>query len=311
MTDFLIGSGHLEVGDGHAIYWEEWGAPDGVPVVCLHGGPGAGFNDTHKALFDPAKHRVLFHDQRGCGRSTPTGRLEHNTSAELVADIDALMTHRGWADAHVAGGSWGSTLSLLFAIAHPGRVRGLLLWSVYLMRGQDEDWVALGGPRTHFPEEWEAFIGLVPADRRSSGREITLWYAERIRSADPAEAERYARAWITWELTLCSLDYDARSVAHAVATDENMLACAIIETHFIGNGGFIPENHILESIGTIQHLPCRVVQGRFDMCTPPYQAFDLARAYGKSLDLAIVNAGHLRTEPALKAGLQAVINGLG
>ncbi|MEV6633179.1 prolyl aminopeptidase [Actinoplanes sp. NPDC051470] len=304
MTGAVLDSGHLEVGDGHALYWEEWGAPDGVPVVCLHGGPGAAFNDTHKLLFDPARHRVLFFDQRGCGRSTPTGSVEHNTSADLVADIDALMTHRGWDTAHVAGGSWGSTLSLLFAIAHPARVRSLLLWSIYLLRRQDDEWLTLGGPRTHFPAEWETFIAPVPADRRSSGKQIIDWYAGKFRSPDPAEALRYARAWVTWELTLCSMNYDAAAVARYVDEDDNTVACAIIETHFVGNSGFVPENFILDSLDAVRHLPCRVVQGRFDMCTPPVEAYDLARAYGENLTLEMVNAGHLRTEPELMAALR-------
>jgi proline iminopeptidase len=310
MSEDLLGSGHLEVGDGHTLYWEEWGAADGVPVVCLHGGPGAGFNDSHKALFDVTRHRVLFFDQRGCGRSTPSGRLEHNTSAALVADIVTLMDHRGWDTAHVAGGSWGSTLALLFAIAHPERVRSLLLWSVYLMRERDDAWVTLGGPRTHFPAEWETFVGPVPAGLRSRGKDITHWYAERMRSADPDEALRHARAWVTWELTLCSVTYDPSALARVVEADSNTVNCALIETHFLGNSGFIPENHILDSIGRIQHLPCRVVQGRWDMCTPPYEAHDLASAYGENLKLLIVNAGHLRTEPELMTGLRAAAGAL-
>jgi proline iminopeptidase len=305
--EHLLGSGHLEVGDGHAIYWEEWGAPDGVPVVCLHGGPGAGFNDTHKALFDPAKHRVLLHDQRGCGRSTPAGSVEHNTSAGLIADIDALMRHRGWSTAHFAGGSWGSTLSLLFAIEHPSRVRGLVLWSIYLMREQDSDWVALGGPRMHFPDEWERFIAPVPAEHRGSGQQVTRWYGEKVRSADPLP---WARAWNTWEGQLVTLHHDADEIARTIADDPNTLPCAILETHFIGNGGFVPENHILDSLDRVRHLPCTVVQGRFDMCTPPVQAVDLARAYGPNLSLTIVNAGHLRTEPAMMRALRAAFGGL-
>ncbi|MFG1604592.1 prolyl aminopeptidase [Actinoplanes sp. NPDC049265] len=307
MSDHLIDSGHLPVGNGHEIYWEEWGAPDGVPVVCLHGGPGAGFNDTHKLLFDPERHRVLFHDQRGCGRSTPTAGLEGNTSAHLVADIEALMTHRGWDTAHVAGGSWGSSLSLLFAIAHPDRVRGLLLWSVYLLRRQDDEWLTLGGPRTHFPAEWETFIAPVPAELRAGARQVTDWYAGKFQTPDGL---RYARMWATWELSLCSANYDAAAVTRFVETDDNTLTCAIIESHFVRNGGFVPENFLLDSLGAIRHLPCHVVQGRFDMCTPPVEAYDLARAYGENLSLVLVNAGHLRTEPALAAALREAAAGL-
>ena len=302
----MIASGHLDVGDGHSLYWEEWGNPAGVPVVCLHGGPGAAFNDSHKALFDPAVHRVLFHDQRGCGRSTPLASLEHNTTADLVADVDRLMTHRGFESAHVAGGSWGSTLSLFFALAHPARVRSLLLWAVWLTRREENDWVASGGPRRHFPREWERFISLVPESSRGSGQAITSYYADRIAGHDL----RHAREWTLWELSLCSLDYDPERLEREVAADPNTLASAAIETHFLRHGCFVSENHILDSIAAIRDIPCTVVQGRFDMCTPPATAYDLAAAYGPALTLQVVNAGHLRTEPALRAALTAAALGL-
>ena len=302
----MIASGHLDVGDGHSLYWERVGTPGAKPAVMLHGGPGAAFNDSHKALFDPAVHRVLFHDQRGCGRSTPFASLEHNTTADLVADVDRLMTHRGFESAHVAGGSWGSTLSLFFALAHPARVRSLLLWAVWLTRREENDWVASGGPRRHFPREWERFISLVPESSRGSGQAITSHYADRIAGHDL----RHAREWTLWELSLCSLDYDPERLEREVAADPNTLASAAIETHFLRHGCFVPENHILDSIAAIRDIPCTVVQGRFDMCTPPATAHDLAAAYGPALTLQVVNAGHLRTEPALRAALTAAALGL-
>jgi proline iminopeptidase len=301
--------GFLPVGDGHCIYWEDWGNPDGVPVMFLHGGPGQGFNDTHKTLFDPAVHHVLFHDQRGCGASRPFASTQHNTTQDLIGDIDLLMRYLGWESAHLAGGSWGCTLSLLYAIAHPERVRGMLLWGVYLARPFEDNWVCEGTGRFHFPTEWERFIGLVPPPHRTSGAAVMGHYAEQIRSRDPGVARKFAVEWTLWESVLCSIEYDPVRNEDAVTADPNTVAVALLETHYFLNGCFIPENHILDSIGAIRDIPCTVVQGRFDMCTPPVSAYDLARTYGANLSLRLVNAGHLRTDremrPALRAALSA------
>jgi proline iminopeptidase len=310
VTDFRNGGGFLDVGDGHSLYWEDWGNPAGVPVVCLHGGPGAGFNASHKALFDPAVHHVLFHDQRGSGRSTPFAGAAHNTTQHLIADIEALMGHAGWESAHIAGGSWGSTLGLLFAITHPRRVRSLLLWGIYLARQFENDWANEGFPRFHFPVEWERFIAPVPPQHRTDGNSIMEYYARRMRDSDPGTARRFAVEWTRWETTLISIDYDPAAVDRDLAAEPSTVGTALLETHYFRNGCFIPENHILDSIAAIRHLPCSVTQGRFDMCTPPISAHDLARAYGDSLTLRWVNAGHLRTDPEMLAALRAAANAL-
>jgi proline iminopeptidase len=304
VSDSLNASGFLDVGDGHSVYFEDWGNPAGVPVVCLHGGPGAGFNDSHKALFDPAVHHVLFHDQRGSGRSTPAAGTGHNTTQHLIGDITLLMDQAGWDSAHVAGGSWGSTLSLLFALAHPRRARSLLLWAVYLTRKFENNWVTEGFPRFHFPAEWERFIGLVPPEHRGDGDAVMAYYAERMRDGDPATARRFAVEWTLWESVLTTIDYEPADATREVTGDDSMVGIALLETHYFRNGCFIPENHILASIAAIRHLPCTVVQGRFDMCTPPVSAYDLARAYGDRLTLHWVNAGHLRTDPQMLAALR-------
>jgi proline iminopeptidase len=304
MRSAVLDHGHLPVGNGHALYWQRWGNAGGVPVVFLHGGPGAGFHDSHKALFDPERHHVLFFDQRGCGRSTPYGSLEHNTTADLVEDIARLMDHVGFGTAHIAGGSWGSALTLAFAIARPERVRSLLVWSVYLARQSENDWVNEGRPRPFFPDEWDRFISQVPVDRRDSGDSVMRFYAEKFDSPDPVEAMEFAVEWTLWESCLLSIAYDSATVEDEVRSGENTLATAKLEAHYFLNGCFLPENDLLTSLDRIRHLSCQVVQGRFDMCTPPESAHELRDAYGSNLTLHVVNAGHLRSDPALREALQ-------
>jgi proline iminopeptidase len=310
VTDQVNDRGWLDVGGGHRIYWEDWGNPAGVPVLFLHGGPGAGFGDTHKQLFDARRHHVLFHDQRGCGRSTPTAGTEHNTTADLINDVEALRQHAGWTSAHLAGGSWGATLSLLYALAHPRRVRSLTLWSIFLARRFDNEWVMNGPPRFFFPSEWERFIGMVPAEHRGDAAAAIDYYDERLRHKDKNIAFRYAVEWTLWETALTSLDYDPDRNEREITADPATLSIARLEAHYFAHGSFIPENHILNEIAVLRDLPCTVVQGRFDMCTPPTGAYDLAREYGDELNLRWVNSGHLRTDPEMNAALRESLNAL-
>ncbi|MCG7207454.1 prolyl aminopeptidase [Streptomyces arenae] len=311
MSEFTTASGFLNVGDGHHLYWEDWGNPDGTPVMYLHGGPGASFQDDQKALFDPTAHRVLFFDQRGSGRSTPFASTENNTTAHLIGDIEKLLGHFGLDSVHVAGGSWGSALSLLYAIEYPERVRSLLIWSVYLVREFENRWVNEGFPRYQFPGEWERFISLVPEEHRVDGSSIMRFYAEKMRSDDEDEAARFAFEWTLWEMTLVSIQYDPAKLEAELREDRSMLSIALLETHYFTQGCFVPENHILDRIETLRHIPCQVVQGRFDMCTPAVSAYDLSRVYGDNLDLQWVNSGHLRTDPALFAALRQATARLG
>ncbi|MGI5133144.1 prolyl aminopeptidase [Pseudonocardia sp. CA-107938] len=304
-TDHVNRSGRLDVGDGHSLYWEDWGNPDAeLVVVHLHGGPGAGFSDSHKSLYDPARHRVVFHDQRGCGRSTPFAATEHNTSRHLVADVEALRRHLGLGRVVVAGGSWGSTLALLYAIAHPDAVRALLLWSIYLATQFESDWVNEGYPRHHLPAEWERFIGHVPAEHRGSGTSVMRFYADQLRSPDPARRQLFAREWTLWESALLSVQYDPTTLEAEIADDPATLSIAILETHYFLAGCFVPEGHILDNLPTITHIPAIAVHGRFDLCTPASSAHHLATAYGPRLDLRWANSGHLRTDPEMHAALR-------
>lgn len=297
--------GLLDVGDGHSVYWEDWGNPDAKPVFHLHGGPGSCFSDRHKSLYDPQKHRVIFHDQRGAGRSVPFAGTENNTSQLLVADIEKLRKHLAIEKMFVSGGSWGSTLSLLYAVAHPERVEGLMIWSVFLARQFEVDFVNEGYPRFFFPEAWERFISLVPETQRGTGTSVMKYYAEQMRSEDPKISSKYADEWTLWEATLLSIEYDPIELEEEVMGDKDNTAVARIETHYFLNQCFVPENYILDNIDRLKDIPCNLIHGRFDMCTPPISARDLQKAYGANLKLKWVNSGHYNTDPEMRAALCA------
>lgn len=295
--------------DGHRIYWEDWGNPDAKPIFALHGGPGGGFSDRHKLLFDSKIHRVIFHDQRGSGRSTPFASTENNTTQDLVKDIELLRTHLGLERIHVTGGSWGSALTLFYAIAHPERVDRMLIWSLFLARQFEVDFVNEGYPRYFFPDAWERFISLVPKGNRKTGDDVMRYYAEKIRSDDVAVATKYADEWTLWEITLCSIVYDPAVFEKETIGDKDNLAIARLETHYFLNKCFVPENYILDNIEKIKNIPCTLIQGRFDMCTPAISAFDLKKAYGEKLTLNVVNSSHLSTDPEMsKALIEAARN---
>ncbi|MEK7063306.1 MAG: prolyl aminopeptidase [Patescibacteria group bacterium] len=302
--------GYLSVGDGHTIYFEDWGNPKAVPIFALHGGPGTGFSKRHQKLFDPKKHRVIFHDQRGCGRSTPFASTKHNTTQDLIADIEKLREHLGIKKMYVAGGSWGSTLALFYAIAHPSRVKKLLIWSVWLARKFDTYFMAEGYPRHFFPAEWERFISVVPKQHRKNGESITRYYAAKIRSSSKQVASSYADLWAQWEGTLISINYNPKTLAADTrALSGESIPVSILETHYFLNHCFVPENYILANINKIKHIPCFVAHGYFDMCTPAVGAYDLAKAYGKKLKLMWTNSSHTTADPEMFKTLSAATRG--
>jgi proline iminopeptidase len=304
-------SGHLDVGDGHKIYWEDWGNPDAAPIMHLHGGPGSGFSDSHKLLYDPAVNRVIFHDQRGSGKSLPFASVKANTTQDLIEDIERLRGHLGIDKMYVAGGSWGSTLAMLYSIAHPKRVLALMMWGIYLLRRSETDYLYQGGPKETFPEAWQRFISLVPQKDRRTSMGVIKFYAGKIQSKDKKTAQKYAAEWTLWESSTVTLNYDRPAVEREVLEGDKYqqdfnLAIARMESHYFLNNCFVEDNFILKNISAIKHIPAYVVQGRFDMCTPPVSATDLAKAYGPNLRLQIVRAGHLRTEPETLSALRAI-----
>lgn len=297
--------GFLEVGDGHSLYWEDWGNPDAMPIFHLHGGPGSGFKDKHKLLYDPTKHRVIFHDQRGAGKSIPFASIEDNTSQHLIEDIEKLRKHFSIEKMHVSGGSWGSTLALLYALAHPEQVEHMMIWSLFLARQFEVDFVNEGIPQYFFPTEWKRFISLVPDDERGSGDSVMRYYAKQIHSRDESVAKKHANEWSLWEATLLSVLYNPLQVEKAIMEEKENTAVARLETHYFLQKCFVPENYILDNLSAIKHISCTLVHGRFDMCTPPVSAVDLQKAYGDNLSLVWVNSGHYNSDPEMSAALRA------
>jgi len=299
--------GFLET-DGHKIYWEDWGNLSATPILYFHGGPGGGCEEDDKLFFDPKKHRVIFHDQRGSGKSTPFASTENNTSQDLVNDAEKICVKLGLGNVYITGGSWGSTIALFYAIAHPERVKKIMVNGLFLARQFEVDFVNDGRLKYFFPEEWERFIKLVPLEHQKTGDDVMRFYAEKMRSADMEIAHKYANEWTLWEFSLCSINYNPVELEKIVMEGQNNLALAILETHYFLNKCFVPENYILDNIHKIKDIPCVVVQGRFDMCTPPISAYDLKNAYGEKLVLKWANAGHSFTDPEKAKILQESID---
>lgn len=300
----IINSGHLDVGDGHKLYWEDWGNPKATPIFHLHGGPGAGFNEGHKLLYNPARNRVIFHDQRGSGQSIPAGELKDNKTQDLISDIEKLREYLQIQTMHVAGGSWGATLALLYAINHPDRVKRMMLWGIFLARQFEIDLITFGYAKYNLPEAWERYINHVPKNQRSSAKGVMQFYFDKICSDNPEEAKRYADEWALWDTSLVFMNYDWQQIQREVLGSRQNIIMGKLTLYYFLNGCFIPENFILDNIKTIQNIPCAAIQGRFDFCTPPISAYDLSKAYGKNLDLKWVISGHIRSEPEMLKALQ-------
>ncbi len=283
------------VGDGHVLYLEQCGNPDGVPVVFLHGGPGAGLASYHRRFFDPARWHIVLFDQRGAGRSTPFAGLEANTTQDLVADIERIRAHFGIERWLVFGGSWGSTLALAYAETHPDSVSGLVLRGIFLARPEEVRWFyEEGGASRILPEKWRRFESLVPPDERGAMVEA---YWRRLTSDDESVRVAAARAWGAWEggaLTLAeSPETEAEFAAPHVA-----VSLARIEAHYFRNHAFLEPDQLLRDIGRIRHLPATIVHGRYDLVCPMQSAFDLYEAWPEAA-FHVVLAGHAATEPAI------------
>jgi proline iminopeptidase len=289
-------SGHLDVGDGHQVYYEDCGNPDGKPVVFVHGGPGGGITGTYRRLFDPAAYRIILFDQRGCGASTPHASLEANTTWHLVADMERIREHLGVERWQVFGGSWGSTLALAYAETHPERVTELVLRGVFLLRRSEIDWYYRGGAAAIFPDEWEKFSAPIPKDER--GDMIAAYYRRLTGDNRDARIEA-ARAWSMWEGATISLLPNPGRV-EGFGNEHFAEAFARIECHYFINGGFMEsDGWLLENASRIRHIPGVIVQGRYDMATPVTSAWDLHKAWPEA-DLRLVSdAGHAFSEPGI------------
>ena len=294
-------SGMLDVGDGHSLYWELSGNPNGKPVVFLHGGPGGGSSPEHRRQFNPEKYKILVFDQRGCGQSTPFASLEANTTWHLVEDIEKLRTEVAKVDKWlVFGGSWGSTLSLAYAQAYPERATELVLRGIFLFHQNELDWLYRYGASELFPEGWDDFAGLVPIDER---RDLVSAYRRRLTANDPATQLAAAKAWSTWEGLTVTLLPDAEMLAE-FTEDSRAIAIARIENHYMANKGWLEEGQLLKGAAEkLRGIPGVIVQGRHDCCTPPSAAWKLKQAWPE-VDLQIVpDGGHLYSEPGILDGL--------
>lgn len=288
-------TGMLEVGDGHTLYWEESGNPQGLPVLFVHGGPGAGTAPAYRRFFDPAFWRIILFDQRGCGRSTPAGSIEANTTLHLISDMEALRRHLDVAKWVLFGGSWGSTLALAYGQAHPGRVLAFVLRGVFLFRRAETDWF-MRGMGTFFPEAHRRFLAPIAADEPDP---LAAYY-HRLTDPDPAVHMPAARIWCAYEEACARLIPRADSAAGETAA---CLAMARIECHYMVHDGFLAPNQLLDDMGRIEHLPALIVQGRYDMVCPPVSADDLASHWPRASLTMVADAGHSAMEPGIRLGL--------
>ncbi|TYB35389.1 prolyl aminopeptidase [Micromonospora sp. AP08] len=285
----------IAVGDGHQLYVEEVGTPDGVPVVFLHGGPGGGLVPAARRFFDPRRYRAVLFDQRGAGRSTPFGELRANTTGHLVGDLETIRERLGIDSWLVFGGSWGVTLGLAYAQAHPDRVTGLVLRGVLLLRRSERNWFYQGGLRHLQPDEWDRFVAPIPVAERD---DVLAAYHRRLHGPDEAQARACAVAWGRWEAVNSSLRPDPGVLAHFTA-EEQALPIARILSHYAVHGGFLAESQLLDGVDRIRHLPAVIINGRYDLCCPPVSAYDLARRWPEAELRIVPDAGHSAAEPGI------------
>ena len=291
-------TGFLPLPDGHTMYWEQVGNPRGVAVLFLHGGPGAGAGIIHRRFFDPAFWRVVIFDQRGAGRSRPLGRLEANTTPHLVEDIETLRRYLGVEKFLLFGGSWGSTLALAYAQAHPDRVAGCVLRGIFLGRQAEVDWF-MQGAAAIFPEAHAAFTSFLPEPERA---DLLANYLRRLNDPDPAIHLPAARAWSVYEGS-CSTLLPSPEMVASFAQDRTALGLARIEAHYFVNDLFLPPGGLLAHMHRIAAIPADIVQGRYDMVCPPTSALDLAAAWPAARLTIIPDAGHSALEPGIRRAL--------
>lgn len=287
-------AGMLALDGLHHMYWEVSGNPNGKPVVFLHGGPGAGASPAHRRFFDPRHYRIIIFDQRGAGRSTPLGALTDNTTPHLIADMEILRRHLQIENWLVFGGSWGSTLALAYAEAHPARCAGLILRGIFLCRKSEIDWF-LYDLKNLFPESWRSFAGHIPESERDH---LLKAYYRRLTDPDPAIHMPAARAWSRYEGSCSTLMPSPETVAY-FGGDVVALGLARIEAHYFTHDIFLPVNALLDNVSRIRNIPGVIVQGRYDAVCPVISADDLHRAWPEAEYHIVPDAGHAAWEPGI------------
>lgn len=300
----------LAVTPPHEIYIEESGNPAGIPILYVHGGPGTGASEDSRRYFDPKIYRIILFDQRGSGRSTPTAELKNNTTQDLIADMEAIRKMLQIEKWILFGGSWGSTLSLIYAETYSQHVNGLILRGIFLGRLEELSWLYShdGGAREIFPDYWEDFLAPIPKEYRHSP---LPFYSELLNSNDKQLRLKAARSWSLWEGRMLSVQ-PRPDLVEKISQDDTAINFARIGCHYMMNDCFLEHNQILRDINKIQNLPGIIVQGRYDIVCPLISAWDLHKAWPKSQLKIIEASGHSSSEPGITDGLitatQTIIN---
>ncbi len=290
----------LKVSDLHTIHIEESGNINGKPVIFLHGGPGGGIEPVYRQYFDPEKWRIIIFDQRGCGQSTPHAELQENTTWDLIADIEKVREHLEIDKWVVFGGSWGSTLSLSYAITHPDRCKALVLRGIFMIRKKEINWFYQDGTSNIYPDAWEHYLRPIPEDER---HDLVAAYYKRLTSNDDSVRIEAAKAWSIWEASTSKLIQSEESI-HAFEDAKVAEAFARIECHYFTNRGFFDTDEwLLENVDKIRHIPTVIVQGRYDVVCPMISAWELHRAFPEADFEIVQDAGHSMTEKGIAAKL--------
>lgn len=293
----------LAVDPPHELYVEESGNPDGIPVLVVHGGPGGGCEDYYRRFFDAERYRIILMDQRGSGRSSPLAEFEGNTTQKLVEDMETVRSFLGISQWILFGGSWGSTLSLVYAQSHPDKVLGLVLRGVFLCRPRDIQWFYQEGASRVFPDYWQDFLAPIPENERD---DLVSAYYQRLTSTNELEQIQAAKAWSIWEGRCATLHPNPRVVEH-FGHPHVAIALARIECHYFMNNAFLEDNQIVRDAGSLKDIPGIIVHGRYDMVCPLDNAVALSEAWPEA-DLRIIrDAGHSASEPAI---IDALMRGI-
>ncbi|EAU42671.1 prolyl iminopeptidase [Fulvimarina pelagi HTCC2506] len=288
-------TGRLAVGEGHELYYELCGNPDGKPVVFLHGGPGSGSSPQHRRLFDPARYRIILFDQRGCGRSTPLGSLESNTTWHLVSDLEILRKKLGIDRWVLFGGSWGATLALAYAETYPDNVSAMILRGVFSGRPAELAWFYETGANRLFPDQWESFLAQVP---RSEQDDIIGAYRRRLIDPDRAVRAAAAASWTQWESATVMLRSGAVPRS-APSVSDTTIAFARIENHYFYHGLWLEDGQLIGNAARLSNIPGVIVQGRYDIVTPAITSWQLAEVWTKADYRMVEGAGHAFAEPGI------------
>lgn len=294
----IIDSGYYKVSELHELYYEVYGNPNGIPVLFLHGGPGSGFSDGDKLFFDPKKFKVLFFDQRGAAKSKPFGCVEENTTQDLVEDIKKLLKHLNFSSFHVFGGSWGSTLALVYAIQNPANILSLCLRGIFTGSSAAIDHFVGGGIKNKHPKIWERFSKLVPAVNLSN---IGAYYLDKMLNGSPKEVALYTYEWAFYELSIFKKEITGEEV-HKLLKTFAYQSLSIMEAHYMANNCFLADDYILNNIHKIKHIPTHIIHGEYDDICPLYLAQEIHKKLPNAT-FQIVDAGHSKSEPEIEKAL--------